>query len=84
MTVKETTEANNPNPFYTVETLAVEKPALLAPQGGIEPTPGQNRNVGQAGFSADVTQTNIARVRNFATSTRTHARSFATMLRQGR
>jgi Inorganic Pyrophosphatase/ADP-Ribosyltransferase in polyvalent proteins/Large polyvalent protein associated domain 39/Large polyvalent protein-associated domain 3 len=56
MTVKETTGANSPNPLYTVETLDVTKPALLAPQGGIEPIPGQNRNIGQAGFSADVTR----------------------------
>ena len=50
MTVKETTGANHPNPLHAVETLDVEKPALLAPQGGIEPTPGQNRHIGQAGF----------------------------------
>ena len=43
MTVKETRHPSQPNPLYSIETIDVEKPALLAPsQEGIEPKPGVN------------------------------------------
>lgn len=51
MTVKETSSPKNPNPLYTIQTIEIEKPALDAPQGGIEWATDDNRNTPQASFS---------------------------------
>jgi hypothetical protein len=44
-------------PHRGVESIDVMKPALDAPQSGIERAPGRDRNAPQAGFSANVTRT---------------------------
>ncbi|MBN8464151.1 MAG: hypothetical protein J0M01_15280 [Dechloromonas sp.] len=53
MTVKETTGPNEPNPLYSVESIDVEKPALDAPQSGIERGI-ENRQPPQAGLTESV------------------------------
>lgn len=53
MTVKETVSDKQPNPIYSVETIETAKPALDAPQSGIERAP-VDRNAPQAGFNSKI------------------------------
>jgi hypothetical protein len=54
MTVKETAGSKEPNPLYSIEAIAMEKPALDAPETGIERGIGQDRQPPQAGFAPNL------------------------------